>query len=871
MNLPSLCRRMIFTQVLLGVMAACMAEKNPGLLLIAGAVAAMSWYVTEGPGGRFLPRWLVNLGALVASGWLALELLGQRTHVVSAMAHFIMALQLLLLYARKSDREYSQLLVLSLLQMISASVISVSMIYGVFLAVYCGVALITLLLFHLATTADQVHEANLRACRNPAPGFGPSGTTSASPPQPPLAAAVPRPDRVITRLTRRQLRRTTVVLGLICGVVATAVFVVLPRTGRSGIDFGPTAASAPAQTGFSTTVRLGIGPMGTGSREPMLNLTIRSNDQPIGQEDEHWLVRGAALDHYNPVNHTWHRSGYATQADQPVSLNQLNAVNRLTQPYRSSLYTAEIALRDSRHRTLFSVVAPPGHYPTAAFDLVRFTAPNLRDILYSPLDQQLQTTESEISATTYQVSWPIMPRPPLHPGLPPGPADADAALPSDRAAGGVDWSSPAAAVDSLSTRARRWLSPAAATRSGLPEAVSALPPALDSPSPRRSRDPLFYNYQDITAENYARHWQVQLPRVRKLAQRILTEAGYDRDVEARHSPDDLRIATAFAEHLRKQYQYDLANPRSDGDRDPLIDFLFERRRGHCELFAAGLAALCRSVGIPARLITGFRASEYNALGGYYVVRQSNAHAWTEVYAGPDRGWATLDATPSDEVSAEHQAPAGLFASIRQIYEHIEFAWIRTVVAFDSRTQQAIVDQVNFSIDTAFDSVEHAVGAAADRAIRLPEMLHLSRLAFVSLLLSGGGLALAGFILIRLHLARRRRLARLQLTRLPAEQRRALSKNLNFYLHLLDLLERHGHRRPLWQSPHQFALELSRRFPLRFDPVVALTEIFYDVRFGHRIPDAATRQRIRIHLRQLEQTIHDPSYSPDLPADFHTAA
>ena len=848
MNLPALCRRMIFTQVLLGIIASCMAEKNPGLLLIAGALAAMSWYITEGPAGRFLPRWGVNAGALLASGWLALDLLGNRSHVVSAMGHFTMALQLLMLYARKSDREYSQLLVLSLLQMISASVLSVSMIYGIFLAAYCVVALITLLLFHLTTTSDRVHAANLLAYR------GGSAVGYAPPP----AASLARPPSELTRLARRQLRSTILVLGLVCGTVAAAVFVLLPRTGKSGIDFGPSTVNSPAQSGFNTTVRLGAGAIGTGSREPMLNLTVRSHDRSIGQEDEHWLVRGAALDHYNPINYTWYRSSYATSADQTVSLPQLNYQRRQESGYRTGNYSAEIDLRDSRHRTLFSVVAPPTRYPTPAFDLISFNSENLDEVLYSPLDQQLQTTESEVSATNYQIAWPILPRAPIAGDLPPDGVGNTAEQPSDPA-----HRRDRPSVSRMARQALNLLSP------GQPPIE--LPEDEDTPRWRRrfhGYDPSLRDYHDVTPELYARQWPVELPRVRALAQQILRTANLSRDPEARHSPEDLKVAAALAEYLQQYYRYDLNNPPPIDGRDPVIHFLFERRSGHCELFAAGLAALCRSVGVPARLVTGFRASEFNGLGGYYVVRQTNAHAWTEVYAGPERGWMTLDATPPEEVSAEHETPAGLLASIRQAYEHVEFAWIRTVVAFDSRTQQSVLEIINRTVDVSFRAVEDAADDAWAAVLAAPRRLGLSRTYLLVLALSAVGLGLASFILLRLFFARRRRLARLQLRRLPHDQRRSLGRELSFYLYMLDLLERHGHRRPAWQSPHHFAIELTRKHPLTFDPVVALTELFYDVRFGRRRLDAPARQRIRVHLKQLERTIGDQAYSPNLPADFH---
>lgn len=808
MNTVVLFRRLVFTQVLLGIIASCMAERNPGLLLVTGAIGAMSWYVTEGPRGKTIPRWLVNAGAIVAVAWLTVELLTHRAYVVAAMGHFTMALQLLMLYARKTDREYAQLLVLSLLQMIGASVLSVSMIYGIFLGIYCVVALATVLLFHLTATADRVHQANLNAASD-----GPAPV---------------RPNTFATPSTRKQLRYYAVGMGLVCGVVASAVFVVMPRTGKSAIDFGGSnSIKAPTQTGFSNTVRLGAGPIGTGSREPMLNLKLETYGQSIGWEDDPWLVRGAALDAYNPDNHTWFRSHFAIASDRVTKIETLNQQADLASEGsgRRGQYTAEIALRDSRQRTIFSVVPVPTRYGTPSFFLTHFESDNLRDVAFSSLDQQLRATESIVGAATYRLSWPTSPR---------------------RAY-------PAAAQDQ------------GAAPPGMPPSIEELPETALPPPLVRSRrgnanrygNPLNSVPDDqpvTTRENYARLWTVEPQRVRTLALKIIRDAGLDRDPEARHTPDDFKIAAALSEHLRSRYDYDLANPPARRGEDPLIAFLFETRRGHCELFAAGLTALCRSIGIPARLITGFRASEFNTIGRYYVVRQSNAHAWTEVDGGPGIGWQTFDATPPDRVEAEHSAPDGLFASVREFYEHIEFAWIKSVVAFDSQTQKSVIDNVTATVSSTTSRTNRRLSRWIDLAKSLPGRLNLGHLEVLVIALSSFGLIVAAGIFTRLYLARRRRVTRLQLTALPPDQRRGLSRRLRFYLVMLDLLERKGYRRPAWQSPSSFAHELAEANPLRFDPVVALTEQFYEIRFGHRPLDEERKKRIRAHLKQLEQSI-----------------
>ena len=65
--------------------------------------------------------------------------------------------------------------------------------------------------------------------------------------------------------------------------------------------------------------------------------------------------------------------------------------------------------------------------------------------------------------------------------------------------------------------------------------------------------------------------------------------------------------------------------------DPLANFLFERKQGHCEYFASSMAVMLRTLGIPSRVVNGFRTGEFNDLTSQYVVRASNAHSWVEAY------------------------------------------------------------------------------------------------------------------------------------------------------------------------------------------------------------------------------------------------
>lgn len=100
---------------------------------------------------------------------------------------------------------------------------------------------------------------------------------------------------------------------------------------------------------------------------------------------------------------------------------------------------------------------------------------------------------------------------------------------------------------------------------------------------------------------------------------------------------------ALMSRLRRDYQYSLSFQRPK-DQDPILDFLFQNKQGHCEYFATALALLARSVGIPTRVVGGYLATEYNEIGSYYIVREQNAHAWVETWVS-GRGWRTADATP----------------------------------------------------------------------------------------------------------------------------------------------------------------------------------------------------------------------------------
>ena len=101
--------------------------------------------------------------------------------------------------------------------------------------------------------------------------------------------------------------------------------------------------------------------------------------------------------------------------------------------------------------------------------------------------------------------------------------------------------------------------------------------------------------------------------------------------------------TRWKAWLRANTRYDLDVPREPDGVDAVDHFLFETQRGFCEHIASAMAVLLRSVGIPTRIVVGYGPGERNPLTGYFEVRQSDAHAWVEVWY-PQAGWLPYDPT-----------------------------------------------------------------------------------------------------------------------------------------------------------------------------------------------------------------------------------
>jgi hypothetical protein len=135
-------------------------------------------------------------------------------------------------------------------------------------------------------------------------------------------------------------------------------------------------------------------------------------------------------------------------------------------------------------------------------------------------------------------------------------------------------------------------------------------------------------------------------------------------------------------YLKTQFGYTL-QLGNNAPEDPLAHFLFVRKEGHCEYFASSMTVMLRTLGIPARIVNGFRGGEFNDISGSYVVRAADAHSWVEAYF-PGSGWLSFDPTPPGQ-----RGPATGWRRFLLYMDAMREFWAEWVVNYDFQHQQSL--------------------------------------------------------------------------------------------------------------------------------------------------------------------------------------
>jgi len=204
------------------------------------------------------------------------------------------------------------------------------------------------------------------------------------------------------------------------------------------------------------------------------------------------------------------------------------------------------------------------------------------------------------------------------------------------------------------------------------------------------------------------------PAVRELAQSWTAQNSTPRAI----------VNSAFQFFRSQAFRYSL----SPGEyrKNDLEQFLFHRRVGFCEHYAASFATLMRLAGIPARVVVGYLGGEYNDLGHFFLVRQADTHAWCEVWL-QDNGWTRVDPTTvvapgrasldlnsflergivSGQMQSHRSAfltqltRLAIFTNIRLAWETLNYQWDTRLLAFDADVQEVFLNSIGLAKNGPF--------------------------------------------------------------------------------------------------------------------------------------------------------------------------
>jgi len=201
---------------------------------------------------------------------------------------------------------------------------------------------------------------------------------------------------------------------------------------------------------------------------------------------------------------------------------------------------------------------------------------------------------------------------------------------------------------------------------------------------------------------WARNTDLQLPersnpRTRELAQQLLSQAG-----------DEKQFINAVL-HMFNRESFSYTLEPSPLGLNAVDDFLFNTHNGFCEHYASAFTVMMRLAGIPARVVTGYQGGEFNGLGNYMIVRQENAHAWSEVWLNGE-GWVRIDPTAAIAPERVNQGLQSALSSTEPVPRRIlrQFEWLNTmrlgvdaintfwkkhIVQFDALKQQSLLSHL----------------------------------------------------------------------------------------------------------------------------------------------------------------------------------
>lgn len=349
---------------------------------------------------------------------------------------------------------------------------------------------------------------------------------------------------------------------------------------------------------------------------------------------------------------------------------------------------------------------------------------------------------------------------------------------------------------------------------------------------------------------------------------------FRKDVLRTYSVDEnnrFRVARTFERHFveSNEFTYSLElQPSTNRDLDPIEDFLINQRAGHCQFFAAGMVALMRTQGIHSRIVVGYHPKEFNTIGEYFSVRQSDAHAWVEGFfshedlvgteyekwlTDSEAYWVRFDPTPGS-----FEQDGGIIEQQGQTLDYVQKVW-KDYVSEGQKLEgeNSIYAPVAENSENAYEELIASFNQVREN-IRQGRWWDLRGVGFAwPMALAIVGIGIVSIAIWRIIVILPRIAPRLAI-RLGFSNNDIKIRH-SFYARCLTLLESLGVKRPASETPLEFtrsASELMRNSgQVAEQPLDYLTALYYHLRFGSKKElSPEERSSINANLQSIEQAV-----------------
>lgn len=734
------------------VFAFCLADGAFFLAVVAAIVMLVAWLFRHREPPMVLPKLVINLFVLAAILHAAISrgAADVGPAVVSDLGEFLVYVQLIKLFDRRSHRDEIQCLTLSLFVVVAAILTSNSLGLGVLLVCYAPMIVASSMLvqirrgnWHRSTSAPSRTRVQVQTSLTlPTGAFSKRVTRATSVPSAMPGKAKKKnakrfakpkaqisPDRRFSRLTAQST--------FFFAIIAAVVFVLAPRGLGEG-NFGGLGMIQTRSIGYTETIKLGQGGFLNESSRPVLDMKVTDQEGRNVGLGQVFYLRGTTRNEYDRNGRIW--QGSTDRGDGGTELISTPL------PANTSYIEQKISMRgSSRQSRLFSI--------------------------WRPISVKIDNATS--TAALPEIAEPRVFRR----------GDLTLSASNDR-------------------QRRVALSYTVKSAPNIAVIEDEPPPASFNRLPER--------IGEIAAEVIAKS-------------RVAPDAD-------RSDPLVIRqIASAIRDYLQVGFEYTTDLPSPPGNVDPIVWFLETSKRGHCEYYASAMTTMLQSQGVPARLVTGYVAAEFNSLTGEYIVRESNAHAWVEVYLGNGR-WQTFDPTPNGVIDNLHRPSDSLASQLRQWYDMIEFNWSSSIIGFDKLKQSNLLGR-KFAFRDFLSGITEWLNSTGERVMdrlklgRLTDRVPPAILPLLPLIL---------VVSIFLYM-----FSNLILNKLSALQRKpasdpelaAILHQAEFYTQSLSHLARAGVAKPSSRPPLAHAQTLKDERSRLADSFSKVTSLFYHLRFG----------------------------------------